>query len=230
MRKLLGTKRAWTRPALQERAHRNAGVSRQRITLILLLYSIFFVGCAGVTPEPAVNETKPEEQSDTITVKDHASIDSRARSDFRAALTFLDDGQYEKGIQLLESVIERAPEAIAPQVNLAIAHVRLEQLELAEERFQRALEINPSHPVTNNEYALLLRKVGRFPEARNFYRKALQAYPDFQPARKNLGILCDLYMNDPECALEHYQAYAEAVPGDEDVELWIVDLKRRVGD
>ncbi|NIQ12143.1 MAG: hypothetical protein GWO23_22000, partial [Gammaproteobacteria bacterium] len=45
----------------------------------------------------------------------------------------------------------------------------------------------------------------------------------------NLGILCDLYLNDLECALEHYEIYNGALPENKQVELWIVDLRVRLG-
>ncbi|WP_303906221.1 tetratricopeptide repeat protein [Thiohalomonas denitrificans] len=223
------TKRDCAVSARQAMARHSPGATRPATMVLLFLCSALVAGCASVAPEQTAEHEEPGEVGEMITVKDHASIGSGARADFKAAMAFLKADQYEKGIPLLESVVERAPEAIAPNVNLAIAYARVDKPELAEKRLQHALEVNPIHPVANNEYGMLLRREGRFPEAKGFYRKALQAYPDFQPARKNLGILCDLYMNDPECALENYEAYAEAVPGDEDVQLWIVDLQRRVG-
>ena len=190
-------------------------------------------GCAGVGPEKN-DEPKPEprhEQSgDMIVVDENASIDSQARASFNAAMDLLSAEKYKEAVPLLETAIERAPRAIAPRVNLGIAYGKLDELEKAEEVLKQALAINPTHPVANNEYAMLLRRTGRFSEAKQRYETVLAAYPDFQPARKNLGILCDLYMNEPGCALESYAAYMQAVPGDEQVKLWIVDLKRRVGE
>jgi tetratricopeptide (TPR) repeat protein len=87
----------------------------------------------------------------------------------------------------------------------------------------------PQHPVASNEYGLLLRKAGRFAEARTIYEKTLATFPEYLPAHKNLGILCDLYLNDLACAMEQYEMYSVAMPGDEQVKIWIADLRRRLG-
>jgi len=156
-------------------------------------------------------------------------INAESRSDFERAVTMIKDQDYDTAIGLLEKVIGNSPGVTAPYVNIAIAYMHIDKPEQAEKHLKTALEMVPEHPVASNEYGLLLRKAGRFAEARTIYEKTLATFPDYYPARRNLGILCDLYLSDEVCALEQYEIYSEAVPGDEQVKIWVADLRARLG-
>jgi Tfp pilus assembly protein PilF len=157
------------------------------------------------------------------------SLDAESRRDFEQAVAMMKNQDHDQAVGLLEKVIEQSPGVTAPYVDLAIAYRHLDQLAQAEQHLKTALELVPAHPVASNEYGLLLRKAGRFAEARTIYEETLATFPDYYPARRNLGILCDLYLNDQACALEQYEIYSEAKPGDEQVRMWIADLRLRLG-
>jgi Tfp pilus assembly protein PilF len=139
------------------------------------------------------------------------------------------DQDYGQAIDLLEKVIKQSPGVTAPYIDIAIAYQRVGKPELAEGHLKTALSLFPEHPVACNEYGLLCRKTGRFAEARAIYEKAIARFPEYYPLHRNLGILCDLYLNDPACALEHYEIYSNAMPKDAQVTLWIADVRTRLG-
>ena len=129
---------------------------------------------------------------------------------------------------MLEAVVETAPNLAAPRVDLGIAYHRSGNLDAAESSLLLALESNPHHLIAHNELGILQRKSGRFAEARRSYEAALAIYPDYHYARRNLAILCDLYLADLNCALGNYEAYMATVPSDDEVSMWITDLRYRI--
>jgi Tfp pilus assembly protein PilF len=162
-------------------------------------------------------------------IKESPQMDEVSRRDFDRAVGLLEDGEYVQAVDLLEKVIEKSPGVTAPYINMAIACRQIGELERAEEYLKTALSLVPEHPAACNEYGLLYRKTGRFTEARAIYEKVIGRFPDYYPVHRNLGILCDLYLDDPVCALDHYEIYSRALPDDKQVKLWIADLQIRLG-
>lgn len=178
---------------------------------------------AGCAAEP------PKQEAPPVAAKPAVVVSPAVRADFDAAMARMQAEDYPQGIELLGKVIAQIPDNPVPYVNRAIAHTKMGSLKPAEDDLKRALELEPGHPVANNEYALLYRKTGRFGEARQLYERLLAKYPYYPVVHKNLGILCDLYLRDYSCALREYEAYSSATPEDKTVKIWIADVQRRLG-
>ncbi|TMA33388.1 MAG: tetratricopeptide repeat protein [Deltaproteobacteria bacterium] len=181
-------------------------------------------GSGGARPAPAVLQ---DVSGFTITETVRAS--GSARSDFENALRALEQKQFDSGIEKLSEVTKAAPDATAAHIDLGIAYREKGDLEHAEASLKKALELNPRHPVALNELGIVYRRTGRFAEARKSYEQALAIYPGFHFARRNLAILCDLYLRDASCALEQYELYLQAMPGDQKAAMWVADLRARAG-
>ena len=194
-------------------------------TLFAAALALAVAGCTTGLPKA---EVRPEGGTTAgAGLGENAKIESWVRADFETALELLKSGKYDRGMELLTRVIQHTPRSTAPYINLAIAQQNTGKLDVAEENLKKALAIDPDHPVANNEYGILYRRTGRFSEARKAYEKILDKHPAFIPARKNLAILCDLYMKDFDCALKNYQMVGDASPGDKAVQTWIADVKTR---
>lgn len=219
--------------------------------LLLALGLLLLAGCATgqakkdpvASPAPLAAQPAPQpppqpagpsvvrltDGREGFVIREPSNLDAQARGDFEKANALLKGGEYQKSAELLEKVIAQAPGLTAPRVNAANAYSRLNKPEQAEQHLKAALEAVPGHPVASNEYGLLLRKAGRFAEARAIYEKSLAAFPEYHPLERNLAILCDLYLKDLSCAQAHYESYSRATPNDRQVKLWIADLQGRTG-
>ncbi len=164
-----------------------------------------------------------------LTITESAPVSDAVRAAFSEALAILEQGDKQLGIEKLTYLASQAPMVSAPRINLGIAYRQAGNLDAAEEHLKQALELDTDHPVTLTELGIIYRKDGRFAEAKTSYEAALGAFPGYHLARRNLAILCDLYLADTECALQEYKAYIATVPDDEDVPIWIVDLINRMG-
>ena len=199
-------------------------------------------GCAASTNTKPASSTLPQPENrgpsiarfengwEGFIIIERAQLNDASRSDFESAVTLFHEKAYEQVIDLLENVIKQSPGVTAPHINLGMAYQQVENLEQAEDQFKAALELVPDHPVACNQYGLLLRKTGRFDEARKIYEQALARFPDYYPLHRNLGILYEFYLNDLVAALGHYEIYSQAMQEDEKVKLWIADLRGRLGE
>ena len=201
---------------------------RSRLNLgTAMATALLLAGCAASsTRKPNLVETV---DSYGFTITEEVRLSGDVRADYDRAVQLLAQQQYTQGIAMLQKVTAEAPNVTAPYINLGIAYGHTEDFEHAEQSLKRALELNPRHPIAHNELGMLYRRTGRFAEARASYERALAIHPEFHFARRNLAILCDIYLKDLACALENYEHYEAAVPDDEEAAMWIADVRNRAG-
>jgi len=236
--------------------HARAGHSRTRATLLCgcsllkrlprvlvpLAAAVALVACSTPAPkEKAVPEHKIKLKQDTVrparvdiqqdatgfTILEDVRVSTDVHAQYENAVRLLEAQQHEQGIAALVRVAEAAPNVTAIHIDLGIAYARSGELDRAEESLKKALQLNPRHPIAHNELGMVYRRQGKFAQARASYEKALEPFPTFHFAQRNLAILCDIYLADLGCALEHYQAYQQAVPTDEQAAKWIADVNAR---
>lgn len=196
--------------------------TRQKLitSLCLGLFSLFVSSCAI--------ESVKSDKKGVFDKAEKVSVDSAVQDEFNDALVLLKNSEYEQAILLLDSVIKQEQRLAAPYINLGIAYGRINDLEKSEQSLIKAIEIDKSHPIANNELGLLYRKTGRFNEARQTYESILIEHSNYLPAIKNLGVLCEIYLHDLECALDQFEEYQKYYPEDKTLSIWVSDLKRRL--
>ena len=174
-------------------------------------------GCA-VTPQ-----TEVEESASQVTVP------PAAKAEFTRALEMLKASQPGVALQLFQQLAQRYPHLAGIHVNIGIIHLQNKKIENAIAAFKRAVQVNPGNASAHHHLGIAYRKSGQFTAAKTSYLQALKINSDYANAHLNLAILYDLYLQQMEPALEHYQHFQRlSETKDKKVANWIIDLTRRI--
>lgn len=202
-----------------------SSISRLRTAVACVAIAALASGCASLSSRSGRIDVDPERG---FTITEEFAPGAGVASSFDDALRLLRAGRNDEAITLLLQVVESQPDLTAAHINLGIAYERDDDLESAERALRAAISLNPKHPVAHNELGIVYRKLGRFEKARDSYERALDVYPDFHFARRNLAVLCDVYLLDAKCAYKNYEIYTQLVPEDEAASMWLADLRNRM--
>ena len=182
---------------------------------------------ACATPPRGVNKAPPGAAATRSAAE--APVDPAAKRDFDNALKAMVAGNDKEAERLLGQLIVKYPELSGPNANLGIVYLRTGRLADAERVVTQAIKQNPSNAMYYNLLGIINRTAGKFVDARKAYDSALQIDGNYAYAHLNIAILYDLYLNDANKALQHYQRYQALTPKeDPQVTKWIVDLQQRM--
>lgn len=156
-------------------------------------------------------------------------VPTGAKQTYARAISAVKSGHDKEALQLFTGLTKSYPDFAAGFTNLGLLYLKQGKLAEAEQAFNQAITINPADAIAYNHLGVVLRQQGQFEQARQAYENALRINAAYATAHLNLGILNDLYLQNLDSALEHYQRY-QALTGDSDQQVakWIVDLERRV--
>jgi tetratricopeptide (TPR) repeat protein len=158
-----------------------------------------------------------------------APVPERAAQQFAEALQLMKSGRNSDAELEFKELVVEYPQLSGPQLNLGLLYMRDSRLPEAEVTFKAVLEHNPANAVAGNELGIVERKLGRFTEAEAAYRRTIAAEPNYAPAHLNLGVLYDLYLAQPQKALDEFERYIEIAGDNKQVAGWVVELRKRVG-
>lgn len=187
-----------------------------------MVAALLLNGCAGGVSRPGGSTRAP------------ASVSAGMQSEFRHALELMEAGKYAEAVPVLEGIVTKNDQLPGAQINLAIACMNAgggkEYFEKAEKALLRAIQINSREPVAYNQLGLLYRRTGRFEDAKKSYRQAITLDSGYIMPYLNMGILCDIYLQDFPCAIEYFEKYKLLAPVEaEKTAGWLADLRRRAG-
>lgn len=154
-----------------------------------------------------------------------------AIEEYFRALQAIRQDDLGRALIMLQSLSSRYPMLSGPFVNQGIVYLKQEKYGDAEDVLREALKVNEQNPYAHNSLGVALREQGDFEQAKTHYQRAIELDPRYARAHFNMGVLAELYMQDLQLALRHFQTY-QALQRDPDqtVGNWIADLERRVPD
>jgi Flp pilus assembly protein TadD len=157
-------------------------------------------------------------------------IPPEATQAFERALTLLGGGDLDAAIKEFRRLSESYPDYSGPLVNLGIAYIKRGKLAEAEQALKTATQRAEPSAAAFNQLGIVYRKLGRFKDADTAYSEALRIDPGYALAHLNLGVLCDMYLQQPQRALAEFERYLQLTSNpDARVTVWVKELQGRVG-
>jgi tetratricopeptide (TPR) repeat protein len=178
---------------------------------------------------PKASPAPVEAHAPSPAAPEAATIPERATLQYAHALQLMKSGRDTDAEPELKDLVVGYPQLSGPQLNLGLLYLRDSRLPEAEAAFKAALELKPTNAVAGNELGIVERKLGKFAEAEAAYQRTIAAEPNYAPAHLNLGVLYDLYLAQPQKALDEFERYIELAGENKQVAGWVVELRKRVG-
>jgi tetratricopeptide (TPR) repeat protein len=156
-------------------------------------------------------------------------IPPRAAQQYSQALQLMKSGRTTDAELEFKQLTAAYPQFAGPQLNLGLLYLRDSRLPEAEAAFKAALQVTPASAIAGDELGIVERKLGKFTDAEAAYLHAIAAEPNYAQAHLNLGVLYDLYLSEPQKALEQFERYIEIAGENKQVAGWVIELRKRVG-
>jgi tetratricopeptide (TPR) repeat protein len=184
---------------------------------------------AKLAPNAAPNAATAPAVASNATAVDTSPIPERAAQQYAQALQLMKSGRNTDAELEFKQLVAGYPQFTGPQLNLGLLYLRDSRLPEAETAFKAVLEMKPSNAVAGNELGIVERRLGKFAEAEAAYQRTIAAEPNYAPAYLNLGVLYDLYLAQPQKALDEFERYIAIAGENKQVAGWMVELRKRVG-
>lgn len=186
----------------------------------LLIILILLSGCAQQsTPVP---DRQPA-------LEGQAKIDAlllQRQQRYRQAVVLLAEGKHAEAESALRTFIDKYPDIASAYLNLAYALLNRQQAEKSLQAVNKSIELNPRIAQAYHHRAYLKLNNGDIHQAQEDFQQAIKLNPGYVNAHFNLALLYDIYLQDINLAIKHYQSYLDLVTEDDErTREWVEYLK-----
>ena len=203
--------------------------------MVSIAVALLLAACGSAPSRPTeassepVAAAKPGSAASGAASNASVPVTPRGKADFDRAVGLMRSGNTTEAELEFKQVALQFPQLATPYVNLGILYRKTGRLDQSEDALKTAVERNDGSAVAWTELGATQRLRGEFPNAAASYEKAIAADPNFAPAYRNLGVVSDLYLGDPERALTAFERYKELTGEEKPVSGWIAELRVRTG-
>lgn len=186
---------------------------------------IFFI--LGLLSLSACSQHKGQEYTEDLTYTENFTSNPETEINlYQQAIMHLRDDDLDKAEIILLAFTKRRPDLAGPWANLGLIKIKTNDLDEAEKLLNVALEKNPNMAQAFNLLGFIDNKRGNLQQAKQRYTQAIQHKNDYAVAHYNLALLYDIYFQETEKAIEHYQRYLELIThSDQETIDWLNELK-----
>ncbi len=188
-----------------------------------------FDALAKLEPARLGKSERSENWITALTVAGAATAGEDAQRAYAKAEQLASGGQGAEAERQLQRFEQQYPGYAAPAIDLGLLARAGGRLADSETALRRATTIAQGDAAAWSELGVTLRQEGKFSDARSAYTQAIAADASYAPPHRNLGVLLDLYLNDPAAALPEFEKYQQLTGEDKPVKEWIAELRTRTG-
>ncbi len=188
-----------------------------RLTIGSVLSAAAFGMLAACTTTSTTTPSRPDSTATVVDIdkRDGAPTDARKRANIRLqlAVNYYQDGKFSIALDELKQALKLDPNYADAHTVLALVYTELQQDALAEQSFQRALQLEPANADLNNNYGWFLCQRGREKESLAYFDTAFRnpLYTQRGKPLQNSGV-CAAKMGDKVAAEEYFRRSFEIDP------------------
>lgn len=151
------------------------------------------------------------------------------KTEFERAIVLLNHNKLDPAKDIFQQLTIDRPELAGAYANLAIIALKKNKPEKALELVNKSLTKNPKLAQALNFLAYLEQITGKIKLAEKHYKEAIANKKDYAIAHYNLALLYDIYLQDIEKAIPHYEIYMKLINNkDKNTADWLEQIKRKV--
>lgn len=147
---------------------------------------------------------------------------------FDVGVNLMREGKFQEAEIYWNELTSEFPDYPGPWLNLGLVYFQSQKYALAIENYIKAAQADSEFCSSYSAMGPAFREQGLFQDAEQAYLNAIYCDESDPDSHYNLGILYDLYMQNPVGAVREYKKADELLNGsDEVLQIWIADLTRR---